>query len=233
MTDRPSDSFSIDVLRTSTAEQAASGVRRLILNGEIAPGDPLVESHLADFAGVSRNTMREAIRLLALEGLVERRSNRVALVRRFTREDVIDLFSIRRLLKKAAITASVAADADARAALMRAADEVALVAPTGDWQRIADADLQFHQCLIGLSGSPRLVTAYRRLEAEIRLCIAISDRSKADSPRLAAEHRELAQLVIDRRAKDATRMIDAIFDRDEEHLAAVIAAQESSSGDAS
>jgi DNA-binding GntR family transcriptional regulator len=212
------------VARTTTAEQAAAGVRRLILNGEIAPGEPLVESHLAEAAGVSRNTMREAIRLLAFEGLAERRSNRVARVRRFTGEDIADLFVIRRLLEKAAIAGSAAATPDQLDELARAADEVALMAPSGDWQRITDADLHFHQQLVSLSGSPRMVTAYARLEAEIRFCIAMSDRSKGDPPRLAAEHQELARLVIDGQRDAAAALIDSAFARDEHHLTEMVSA---------
>lgn len=163
--------------------------------------------------------------MLALEGLVERRSNRVARVRRFTTEDIADLFVMRRLLEKAAIATSGAAAQDQLDALARAADEVALMAPSGDWQRITDADLRFHQQLVSLSGSPRLVTAYARLETEIRFCIAISDRSKGDAPRLAAEHRELARLVIARQLDEAAALIDSAFDRDERHLAAVVSTQ--------
>ena len=223
MTDRPSDSFSIDVLRTSTAEQAASGVRRLILNGEIAPGDPLVESHLADFAGVSRNTMREAIRLLALEGLVERRSNRVALVRRFTRKEQRDRPASRSgsCEEQPPSTASVAADADARAALMRAADEVAGASARADWQHIADADLQFHQCLIGLSAdpgwSPPPATRGRGSASASPCTMRQRGRARRGS--------RPSTNVIDQPCEGAPKK-NAIFDRDEEHLAAVMAAEE-------
>jgi DNA-binding transcriptional MocR family regulator len=62
--------------RVSIADQVASVLRQRILDGELRPGTPLQELSLAASLGVSRNTMREALRILALEGLLHRNLHR-------------------------------------------------------------------------------------------------------------------------------------------------------------
>ena len=66
--------------RLSVADQVASVLRQRILDGELRPGTPLQELSLATALGVSRNTMREALRILALEGLLHRNLHRGVVV---------------------------------------------------------------------------------------------------------------------------------------------------------
>ena len=66
--------------RVSVADQVASVLRQQILTGELRPGMPLQEAPLATSLGVSRNTMREATRILSLEGLLKRRIHRGVVV---------------------------------------------------------------------------------------------------------------------------------------------------------
>src|SRR5258705_319162 len=62
----------LQIHRTSVADQVAGILRQRVLNGELRPGTPLQEIPLAGSLGVSRNTMREAMRILSLEGLLKR-----------------------------------------------------------------------------------------------------------------------------------------------------------------
>ena len=85
-----------DLARTSTAERVADVLRERITDGSLAPGTRLPEDAVGSALGVSRNTLREAFRLLAHERLVVVEFNRGAFVRRLTVDEVVDLYLARR-----------------------------------------------------------------------------------------------------------------------------------------
>ena len=84
--------------RSSTAERVADIMRDRITDGSLAPGSRLPEDAVGSALGVSRNTLREAFRLLVHEGLAVAEFNRGVFVRRLTAADVVDLYRVRRLL---------------------------------------------------------------------------------------------------------------------------------------
>jgi DNA-binding GntR family transcriptional regulator len=80
------------VPRTGLHEQAATRLRLLIVRGDLAPGQQLLEDGLSDALGVSRTPLREALKQLASEGLVELRLNRSAIVAPLRRDELTELF---------------------------------------------------------------------------------------------------------------------------------------------
>lgn len=80
------------VPRAGLHEQAAARLRSLIVRGELRPGQQLGETDLSDALGISRTPLREALKQLATEGLVELRLNRSAVVAPFRREELTELF---------------------------------------------------------------------------------------------------------------------------------------------
>jgi len=80
------------VPRTGLHEQAATRLRLLIVRGDLAPGQQLLEADLSDALGVSRTPLREALKQLASEGLVELRLNRSAIVAPLRRDELTELF---------------------------------------------------------------------------------------------------------------------------------------------
>src|SRR5207248_11207607 len=85
--------------RVSVADQVASILRQRILNGELLPGTSLQEVPLAASLGVSRNTMREATRILSLEGLLKRSIHRGVAVSQLSLKDVEEIYHLRRMLE--------------------------------------------------------------------------------------------------------------------------------------
>lgn len=80
------------VPRTGLHERAATRLRLLIVRGDLAPGQQLLEADLSDALGVSRTPLREALKQLASEGLVELRLNRTAVVAPLRRDELTELF---------------------------------------------------------------------------------------------------------------------------------------------
>ena len=101
----------------SKAEQVHAQLKAEIELGELAPGTPLSELSLVGRTGASRTPVREALRRLAAEGLVDLAPRSGARVSRVSAQSVRDLFEFRQLLEPAAIrqaTATAAADPDVR-----------------------------------------------------------------------------------------------------------------------
>jgi DNA-binding GntR family transcriptional regulator len=89
--------------RASTAGRVADVLRTRITEGSLAPGTRLSEEDIGTALGVSRNTLREAFRLLGHERLLVHQFNRGVFVRKLTVEDVRDLYQLRRILECGAV----------------------------------------------------------------------------------------------------------------------------------
>lgn len=158
----------------SGAETASARLRSMIAAGGFAPGTQLSEERLSEQLGVSRNTLREAFRLLARDRLVEHVFNRGVFVRRLSESDVVDLYAARRVLEQAALRAVTPASR----ALTEAADAVdaaRAAAAVGDWQAVGTADIRFHAALVRALPSERIWGLMDGLLAEMRLAFLTTD----------------------------------------------------------
>ncbi|WP_159572648.1 GntR family transcriptional regulator [Curtobacterium sp. 18060] len=158
----------------SGADSTADRLRTMIAAGEFSPGAQLSEERLSDQLGVSRNTLREAFRLLARDRLVEHVFNRGVFVRRISAEDVTDLYAARRVLEEAAVRACspTSPALDAAAAAVTAARDAAAA---GDWSAVGTADIRFHSELVRAVPSARIHGLMDGLLAEMRLAFLTTD----------------------------------------------------------
>ena len=142
---------------TSTAGLVADRLRDAILDGTLRPGDRLVETELAERFAVSRGPVREAIRLLAPEGLVVLRRNRGAVVASPTFDDVLEVYAVRLTLGALALAHAV--DGGHPAAfdsVKNLLDPLRDPQVQADAQAMLDADLAFQDAVLSLSGLPRI-----------------------------------------------------------------------------
>lgn len=120
----------------------------LILDGELAPGERLVQNDLASRFGVSRVAIRDALMKLRNRGLSVNLPLRGEIVRPVTRKSVGDVFAVRRLLESEAVRGAVPhMDADACAESRRRAERQAEVARAGDIGDAITADWEFHESI--------------------------------------------------------------------------------------
>jgi DNA-binding GntR family transcriptional regulator len=160
--------------RVGTAELVAGALRGWISRGQLPAGARLSEGELCAALQVSRNTLREAFRLLEHEHLVVHHLNRGVFIRTLTAADVTDLYLVREVTEIAGVRAAGTAD---EIRLGRVAEAVASgneAAAAGDWAAVATADLAFHQALAALAGSPRIDEIMERVLAELRLAFAVA-----------------------------------------------------------
>lgn len=186
----------LQIKHTSTAEQVAGTLRNAILRGELGPGQAIEESACVETFGISRNTAREAIRELARGGLVVQARRRPATVMTLAAADVTDIFSMRRLLEIGAVDLAAGCDDIDYSALQLAVEELEALSGTSDWRRLGDVDHAFHEAIIALPRSMRLSRTYQSIEAEVRLCLSLTDRWDTAPDDQVIQHQELGERLL-------------------------------------
>ena len=202
----------------SVVDLVAGELRALILRGELRPGERLIEERLTERFGISRPPLREALRLLEHEGLVQRQPRRGAIVTPLSAGDVREIYSLRWALERLALELAVPIDDPRRLAPLREALAAMRVAATAaDPEALLDANWRFHLELCSLPGHRRLLTAYASLMQQLRVCMAINLRFRealtGDPVDSVRRHERLLALIEagDRAALD--RELEAHGDR--------------------
>lgn len=191
------------VERRSTTDHVLAELRSAIVSGRMGPREPLRETALARTLGTGRSAIREAIRQLVQEGLVEYRLNRGSFVRVLLVADSDDVYLAREAIEVSAVRHALECDeAPDLSALRAALDRIiaAAAATPADQPAGTDliaADLDFHREMVRLGGSPRLSRAHETLAAEAQMLM----------------HHQPVYSPIDY-AADHTLLLDAIARRD-------------------
>ena len=210
--------------RRSTASRVSETLRDFIIQGELPPGTPLREQSLGQALDVSRNTVREALRLLDHEGLVDYHIHRGVAVRRLTAADVHDLYLTREALELVAIDHGVAAPREALEEIASTVDAAEHAAEAGDWKQVATLDILFHQQIVQLIGSDRIAAFFRRIVAELRLGFAAIEPS--DHGRFVTWNRLLSDLLLERDAARGRAEMQRYLAAAEEMIQAALASVE-------
>jgi DNA-binding GntR family transcriptional regulator len=160
--------------RASTTEQVLTELRDAIVDGRIPQGEQLREVPLSRELGTGRSAVREALRQLVQEGLVEHQMHRGAVVRVVSLEDRLDVYGAREAIEAGAVRQILDRDESVDLSRLREALE-ALRQAFSCREDLSDdaiaADIRFHQELVGLCGSPRLSRAHATLAAETRMLL--------------------------------------------------------------
>ena len=208
--------------RVSVADQVAGNLRQRILEGELRPGTPLPEIPLATSLGVSRNTMREAVRILALEGLLKRNIHRGVTVAQLSLKDVQEIYALRRMLEIAAILAAKDPAPDLLEEMRAAVDSYEKAVRSRDWARAVTCDLHFHTLLIRFHKNKRLETFYQKVIGEVRMGMVLVDSRHDDPGGLIPVHRKLYQLLVAGKRKECAAMLMQHLDDSEARLVRVM-----------
>ena len=203
--------------RSTLRERSLEALRSAILSGRYRPGDHLGEVELAGSLGVSRGTVREALRHLQQEGLVTGGNRGMLRVNSLSSAEVHELFRVRAALEGLAVREVIAsprreAAAEAlRAAVERLSDEDEPAARM-------EADLAFHLLLCQLSGNSMLVEAWQRLEGRMR--VAILNGAAWQAPMMARDrHVPIVEAIERGDVEAAVRVVDEHMAGAAEHFA--------------
>jgi len=200
----------------SLVDQAIDGMRALLADGEWAVGARIPpEPELAAALGVSRNTVREAVRALAHTGVLEVRrgdgtyvaaSNEVAAMmrRQVGRVDLAHVLEVRHAIetRAAALAAERRSEDDLRA-LTAIMERRAAAAAAGDADGFAEADAEFHLGVVTATHNPLLIELYAGFEDTLRATIHLVD----ETAEIADEHLAVFDAI---RAQDADAAAAAV-----------------------
>ncbi len=206
--------------RTTTGSQVERVLREMILDGRLVPGTHLRETQVAQSLGVSRNTLREALRSLAEHGLVTHHPHRGVVVTDLTVEDVADLFRLRLVLEQAGLAALEETEE-----LERATDAFAAALERGDTIEALEEDFRFHRALVAALGSARLSAAHERAQGELRLVLFQLDRDF--EPPQVAEHRAILTALAAGEREAAGAALTAHLEKAAERLIVLVRVRES------
>jgi len=202
--------------RTSTVERLADVLRSRITEGYFQPGERLAEDSIVAALGVSRNTVREAFRLLTHERLLVHELNRGVFVCKLTVEDLVDLYRVRKLLECGAVRGLAGPPAtDAMTAAVKQGEEAVLAQ---DWRGLGTANMLFHQGITALAGSSRMDELMRGVLAELRLHFhSMKDPRRLHEPYLE-RNREILAVIATGDGESAERLLRTYLDDSEHQL---------------
>ncbi|HET7888785.1 MAG TPA: GntR family transcriptional regulator [Bradyrhizobium sp.] len=191
------------VPRSGLHEQAANKLRALIVRGDLMPGEPLLEVGLSEALGISRTPLREALKQLAAEGLVELRLNRGAVVAPLRHEELTELFeavsAIERSAAELAAIRMTAQDLDRLEALQ---GRIERHHGRGELRDYFEINQQIHRAIVGFARNAVLKASHESLlaRAERARFFALAADGRWDES--VREHRQILGAL---KARDADR----------------------------
>ncbi|MEB3370512.1 GntR family transcriptional regulator [Saccharopolyspora mangrovi] len=212
--------------RTTTAQQLADALSARVLSGAIAPGQRMRESAIAAELGVARNTVREAVRILEIAGLVRHEVNRGAVVVSPTPEAIEELYASRVVLETAAIRCATSPDQLKH--VETAYVKLVGVADSKDPNRIVSADLGFHTAIVGMLNNSRIQAFYEQLARELHfylMHLIARDHIFDDPAVIIGDHRSIMEALragdLELAATEATHHLERNKARVKRLLAAI------------
>ncbi len=203
-------------------EEVVDQLRDLIVQGTLAPGARLNERVLCGRFGISRTPLREAIKLLANEGLVELLPNRGAIVASIQPERLAETLAVMGALESLGGELACRNASDAQISEIRALHyEMLAHHARGDLAAYFKYNQQIHLKLVEAAGNAVLLHTYRQLNTNVRRARYMANLSKERWNAAVAEHEEILAALA---ARDAERLKQLLRDHLAGKLASVLAA---------
>lgn len=184
---------------TKAADHAYEFIRLQILDGTLHPGDRLVEADLADDLRSSRTPVREALRRLEAEGLVEVLPHRGARVAAWTEDDLREIYDLRAVLEsmagERAATHINDGDLNLLDELCNEMEACMLDSSPTSRDRYSQLNGQYHDVIRDASGSPRLVSMLRGVVSVPLIVTTFHRYQQLDMARSARHHREIVEAL--------------------------------------
>ncbi len=200
-------------------QQVIELLREAISGGEFRPGERLVEKILCDRYAVSRTVVREALRHLEAEGLVDIVANRGPVVRVLSDQEADSLYEVRGALEGlAGQLFAERATAEQHEELTRALERVRESVGTGSLAELLQVKDAFYDTLIDGSGNGVIMSTLRTVHAQIRMLRGLSLQAEGRLPHTLRELESIVDAIVVRRDPELARV------RCVEHVAAAATA---------
>ncbi len=171
-------------------------IRKAILRGEYCPGQKLVERKIAEHLGVSRTPVREALRKLELEGLVEHIPGKGVIVAKLSPREVWEIYNIRAVLEGlAARFAAQNVTPEQLAHLEEIVREMEEAVETRDSEKLSGLHMKFHEAIYEAAGSARLQSMLSSLVDYIMAFTRVGYAVPGRVREATEEHREIFEAI--------------------------------------
>lgn len=185
------------------AEEAADALRDLILLEKIAPGAAIPERDLADALGVSRTPLRQAMRILEIEGLIRYSATRRPRVADPSIDELAQSLAVLGALEALAGREACANATDSETTRVNALNQKMIdTSETADPLQFFRTDMEFHRTLVVAARNVPLLETHARYNARLWRARFISSRSRPDRAGTLEQHSEIAA-ALTRRDADA------------------------------
>ena len=189
------------------SHRIAARLRERIVAGTLKPGAHLSEAALSEELDVSRNTLREAFRVLAKEGILNHEVNRGVFVSIPSTQTIVDVYRVRRLVQCAALAQGYAGHPGA--VHMRATlQEAERCRGIGDWLGVGSADIAYHAAIVELADSPRLSAFFGQVLLELRLVFGLLPNAEHLHAPFVDRNRAILGLLEDGRPAEAAQALE-------------------------
>ena len=158
--------------RTILSDQVANAMRAAIASGALPPGSRIVESDVAEKMGMSKAPVREALRLLESEGLITSSRHRGSFVTQLSPDDVEEIFAMRSALERLAVGLLVDRnDQEAVSQLRKVLEEIREAESAEDFERLSDADFNFHYLIVHHCGNRRVDHSWQEIRGLVKMLV--------------------------------------------------------------
>ena len=193
---------------STLADQVRQNIKKRIINQELKPGSRLIVSHLAAEMGTSLTPIREALRLLVKDGLVEIIPHKGAQVVMPSQGQFKDLFEVRTVLESLAIKLAIPnlspADYEKLEQILQAGDESIQAEDPKTW---LDEDEKLHSYIIQKSENNILAELLDNIRNRINIFRILTAQLPARAKRAQNEHRSVVAAMKKQKDKDAEELI--------------------------
>lgn len=204
----------------SLSDQAVARLRDMIVLLEIAPGAVLSEPHLTAILGASRTPVREALKLLAAEGLVILRRNRAAIVAPLDETELHHLFEVEVALEShAALLAATRMSQAALDQLARLQVQLEERHQAGDWAGYIRVNQRIHSAVVAGAENPALAETHARILGRLARARNVGLTAAGRMEESIAEHRAILAALQARDAERARTLFAAHVERTGELVA--------------
>jgi DNA-binding GntR family transcriptional regulator len=196
------------IARVTLHDAVLNQLRDMIIEGVLPPGSRINEGQVGTSLGVSRTPLREAIKTLASEGLVEILPSKGAIVRRFSESDIRDITEVLKVIEQAAgrLTCQRASDAEI-AGILAIHDEMMRLYAARNRLAYFKLNQSIHTAIVRAAGNAALLQTHEQLQARIKRVRFIGNEKPERWAGAVAEHEEMAAAL---KKRDGDRLAEIL-----------------------
>jgi DNA-binding GntR family transcriptional regulator len=199
------------IARTSLHSEVTARLRSLIVESQIKPGERVPELEISKELGVSRTPIREALKVLASEGLVELLPLRGAVVKSFSPKDAADMLEVMGMLESFAAQKACKADQKRIDRVLAMHEKMKALFVKGKRPEYFDLNQKIHDAMVEMADNESLVMVHQTLSKRMR-SLRYSGNSTPDNWRGALDdHEEIAQALAQRDVKKIKKAVNDHF----------------------